>query len=78
MFQQKAIAIGCIFVGLVLIVSALRSLKTGVTLSGRGGPSGPIRRQERPGSFWYYFFARIILGPIAVVGGLFYWFRWLA
>lgn len=78
MFQQRAIAIGCVFVGLILIVSALRSLKTGVTLSGRGGPSGPISRQERPWNFWYYFLARIILGPIAVAGGLYYAFAWWA
>lgn len=78
MFQQRAIAIGCVFVGLILIASALRSLRTGVTLSGRGGPSGPISRRERPWNFWYYFFARIILGPIAVACGLYYGFVWLA
>ena len=72
MLQQKALAFGCISLGLFLIGTAINSLRTGVTLSGRGGPGGPIRRDERPAQFWFYFIVRITLGPIAVAAGWFF------
>lgn len=64
------ISAGCIIAGAALVWAAVRALGTGTTLAGRGGPGGPITREDRPGYFWFLFWVRIVLGPIAVVGGL--------
>jgi hypothetical protein len=64
------IAAGCVLLGVVLTASAIAQLRSGATLSGRGGPRGPIRRGERPGYFWFLFWVRIVLGPVAALGGL--------
>jgi hypothetical protein len=64
------IAAGCALLGVVLTASAIAQLRSGTTLSARGGPSGPITRQQRPGYFWFLFWVRIVLGPVAALGGL--------
>lgn len=65
-----ALAAGCVLVGAVLSWSAYAQIRSGVTLSGRGGPRGPIRRDQRPGYFWFLFWVRALLGPVALVAGL--------
>ena len=68
--QGIAISAGCALAGVIVTVSAITQLRSGTTLSGRGGPSGPITRVDRPGYFWYLFGARAVLGPIAAIAGL--------
>lgn len=68
--QAIVISLGCVFVGVLLGWSALAQLRSGVTLSGRGGPSGPIRRDDRPGYFWFLFWVRALLAPMALAAGL--------
>ena len=65
-----AILLGCVLVGMILIWGAVSALRTGTTFSNRGGPAGPITRAGRPGYFWFLFWVRIVLGPIALLGGL--------
>lgn len=68
--QAFMLPVGCIFVGVVLLWSAVAQLRSGTTRSGRGGPRGPIRRDDNPGVFWFLFVVRTMLGVIALVAGL--------
>lgn len=54
--------------GAFLTYGAIRQLQTGGTWGATG--KGRIRRDEEPGYFWYIFVARIILGPVLMIGGI--------
>ena len=68
-YQRIALHIGLIFVGLLLIIGAINQHRTGETYGLRA--QGVIRRSERPAYFAFLFYSRLILGPIAVLSGIF-------
>lgn len=70
MFEQKLFAIACIPLGLYLIWIALRSFRSGVT-PGRS-TSTVFARDEQPGWFYLYCWARLLIGAFAVAAGFFY------
>lgn len=68
--QAYVLPVGCIIVGVVLLWSVVAQLRSGATRSGRGGPRGPIRRDDAPGMYWFLFVVRTVLGVVAVGAGL--------
>lgn len=63
-----AIAIGCMLVGILCIGGAITQVWTGRTWGATG--KGRVYRRDEPGYFWGMFVARIVLGPIAWIGGM--------
>ncbi|MBS0577351.1 MAG: hypothetical protein JSS45_13175 [Proteobacteria bacterium] len=68
MSQTTAIALGCVLVGLLCIGGAIQQVRTGETWGATG--KGRVYRDQEPGYFWGMFVARVVLGPIAAIGGL--------
>ncbi len=68
-YQRLALCLGLIFLGLVLIYSAVAQWHKGETYGLAG--KGKVSRDEESGYFMMLFVARIILGPIALSCGLF-------
>ncbi|MCC7060781.1 MAG: hypothetical protein IT508_11175 [Burkholderiaceae bacterium] len=68
MSQAVAISIACVFVGALCVIGAIDQVRTGETWGATG--KGRVYRASEPGYFWYVFAARIVLGPIALAGGL--------
>ncbi len=68
--QAFVLPAGCIVAGMVLLWSVVAQLRSGATRSGRGGPRGPIRRDDAPGMYWFLFVVRTVLGFVALVAGL--------
>jgi hypothetical protein len=68
-FQGTALRVGAVFVGLLLLFSAVNQMRTGVTkgLSGRG----TITRSDNPLYFSFMFLGRIVLGPALLLGGIY-------
>ena len=64
-----ALALGCILAGGLCILGAIDQVRKGVTWGATG--RGRVFREQSPGYFWYLFWVRIILGPIALLGGVF-------
>lgn len=68
-YQVKALKIGVIFVGILLIYGAIDQVRKGETYGATG--RGRFRKEAKPTYFWYLFFVRILLGPILILIGLF-------
>lgn len=64
-----ALAIGCVLAGVLCIHGAIDQVRKGETWGATG--VGRVYREERPGYFWYMFWVRITLGPIALILGLY-------
>ncbi len=68
MTHTLALAAGCILVGLLCTIGAIHQVMRGETWGATG--RGRVYREESPGYFWYLFAMRIVLGPIALGGGI--------
>lgn len=73
-YQKFALRFGLIFVGIILILGAINQQRTGITYGKEGKREGGyhvVRRDEMPKYFWFLFSARLILGIISLLLGLF-------
>ncbi len=70
MLQQKLIAYGCVVLGAYLLWIAVRSFGSGVN-RGRSR-SSVYTREDQPGWFHFYCWARLFIGTLALVGGVVY------
>lgn len=70
MLEQKLLAIASIPLGLFLIWIALRSFRSGVT-AGRS-TSNVYTREDQPGWFYFFCWARVLIGTLAIVVGAVY------
>lgn len=67
--QSVAIAVGAAFVGALCIWGAIAQWRSGETWGATG--KSRVYRDEEPVYFWYMFAVRIVLGPIALILGLY-------
>ena len=68
MSQAVAISVGCGFAGALCIFGAINQVRTGETWGATG--RGRVYRDKDAAYFWAIFAVRIVLGPIALIGGL--------
>lgn len=68
MTQTLALAAGCILVGVLCTVGAIQQVLRGETWGATG--RSRVYREQTPVYFWYLFAVRIVLGPIALIGGI--------
>lgn len=65
MNTQDILKFGVVFVGLVLIISAINNLRNGWTFGLTG--KGKFYREDEPGHFLLLFVSRIFLGCLCLV-----------
>ena len=64
MTTQEILKFGVVFVGIVLIIGAINSLRTGYTYGLTG--KGKFHRSNEPGHFMFLFASRVFLGTLSL------------
>lgn len=67
-YQQLALGIGSIFIGILCVLGGIGQVFKGETWGATG--KSRVRRDDEPLYFWFLFVVRILLGPILAVLGL--------